>query len=155
MEEPERIQRLLHFKGFPVPWMMMLFNGLPDFRTLDAERVLRCAQERRCGICGETLGVRVCFVGGVKSCASAQFVDPPFHRECALYSFEICPYLFGRVNYSKAIPKPGTINLEVGESDKMGVYCTKSYSIVKYQGSYLFIAGVADEIIWRERRRIS
>lgn len=65
----------------------------PDFRIVDAIKVLRCIEERLCGICGTSLGKLCVFIGGPESVANRCFSDPPMHEECARYASKVCPYL--------------------------------------------------------------
>jgi hypothetical protein len=72
------------------------------------ERVLICAVERRCAICGTRMRPReawrvvsaaeaVAMLAAVENAVpfvnSAPTVEPPGHRECMLYSAIVCPYL--------------------------------------------------------------
>jgi hypothetical protein len=154
--EPHRIARLRHVGGYPVPWMM-IFNGVPDFRTLDSEKVIRAARQRLCGICGERLGKHIVFVGGKNSCKAGHFVDPPFHRECAEHAFKICPYLLGRTDLDTQRSKPKVdddmklIEGDVADSDVMGIYQTRTYELGAHGDMLLFEAGACEEITYFDR----
>jgi hypothetical protein len=157
--EPLRTLKLPRYKGFPIPWMFWISKeGIPDFKVLDHHRVLRCAQERLCGICGVKLGRYLWFVGGKVSCEHHSFLDPPMHWDCADYSFSICPYLLGVTDFSQAAPREiGSddlmIHSEVADSDVMGMYKTQSFEMDTYgeQRQLLFVAGPVDELIFRSR----
>ena len=154
--EPPRIARLQHFQGIPIPWMMLVTDGHPDFKVLDWRRVVSCGENRLCGICAEKLGRYLWFVGGEQSCSAGRFVDPPFHLERAEYAFKICPYLLGRTGYSQAQPKIGEtsklIRANLDDTTKMGLYLTGSYTLDEYEGMIMFVAGACEEIVWRERK---
>lgn len=84
-------------RGLPIPVM-----NLPpgdndpehaDFTGIHAQTVYETAGRNLCGMCGEELGYRKAFVGGPKSFASRQYVDPPFHPECAAASLRLCPHM--------------------------------------------------------------
>ncbi len=95
-------------RGYPVlaitPWR----DGQPRFGFTSTERVLICAVERRCAICGtrmeprqawrvvsatEAVAMRDAIATGVAFVNAAPTVEPPGHRECMLYSAIVCPYL--------------------------------------------------------------
>ena len=95
-------------RGYPVlaitPWQ----DGQPRFGFTSTERVLVCAVERRCAICGtplvpgeawrvvaadEALAMINAIGRGVPYANVATTVEPPGHRACMLYSAMACPYL--------------------------------------------------------------
>jgi hypothetical protein len=92
-------------RGYPVlaisPWR----DGAPDFAVTSPARILVCAVERRCSICGLGLGKgpvwRVVGAGEAVAIASepagfenaAATVEPPGHRLCMLYAAVVCPWL--------------------------------------------------------------
>lgn len=86
------------------PWQ----DGQPQFGFTSTERVLICAVERRCAICGlpldpsevwrvvaadEALAILDAIRSGVPYVNAAPTVEPPGHRACMLYSAMACPYL--------------------------------------------------------------
>jgi hypothetical protein len=92
-------------RGFPVlaitPWR----DGVPDFAVTSPARILVCAVERRCSICGLGLGKGpVWRVVGAEEAAAiaaeprsfenvASTLEPPGHRLCMLYAAVVCPWL--------------------------------------------------------------
>jgi hypothetical protein len=95
-------------RGYPVlaitPWQ----DGLPKFGFTSTERVLVCAVERRCAVCGtrleageawrvasaaEAVAMRAAQDRGVVFVNAAPTVEPPGHRACMAYSAIVCPYL--------------------------------------------------------------
>jgi hypothetical protein len=92
-------------RGFPVlaitPWR----DGAPDFAVTSPARILVCAVERRCSICGLALGkgpvwrvvsadeavAMVTHPADFENVAST--VEPPGHRLCMLYAAVVCPWL--------------------------------------------------------------
>ncbi|MGA8248762.1 MAG: hypothetical protein WB797_17780, partial [Nocardioides sp.] len=92
-------------RGFPVlaitPWR----DGAPDFAVTSPARILVCAVERRCSICGLGLGKgpvwRVVSADEAVAMAThpvdfenlASTVEPPGHRLCMLYAAVVCPWL--------------------------------------------------------------
>ncbi|KAA1418890.1 hypothetical protein F0U44_10455 [Nocardioides humilatus] len=50
---------------------------------LDRRMVVRCALARVCGVCGESLGRPIVFVGDADELARNAFHLPPLHATCA------------------------------------------------------------------------
>jgi hypothetical protein len=95
-------------RGYPVlaitPWQ----DGRPKFGLTSTERVLICAVERRCAVCGtrldpgaawrvvsaaEAVAMRAAAGAGRAFVNTAPTVEPPGHRACMTYSAIVCPYL--------------------------------------------------------------
>ncbi len=53
---PEFLSHLRTHHGLPVPFMQAVFDGVPDFRAVDPEKVIKCVEEKLCAICGRRLG---------------------------------------------------------------------------------------------------
>lgn len=92
-ELPERIARLPVSKGYPVPYFVQYFDGVPDFRAADTEKLVKCVKENRCWICGDTLGAYKTFVIGPMATMNGISSEPPMHRECAEFALRACPHL--------------------------------------------------------------
>lgn len=83
------------------PW----HDGVPAFAETSPARILVCAVERRCSICGLLLGKGPVWrvVGADEAVAimtasdgfenAATTVEPPGHRSCMLYAAVVCPWL--------------------------------------------------------------
>lgn len=89
-------------RGIPIPWMNMRpenpndIDGeptVPDYTAIWAPTVLKCAEQRLCGICGGDLGYRFAFIGGPKSAANRSYSDPPFCLPCATAAMTLCPHI--------------------------------------------------------------
>jgi hypothetical protein len=99
-------------RGYPVLAITPWSDGKPDFAITSTARILVCAVERRCSICGTPLRkgpvwrvvaaeeaaaiVAVHANGGHASGAyvnAASTVEPPGHHACMLYAAIVCPYL--------------------------------------------------------------
>jgi hypothetical protein len=92
-------------RGFPVlaitPWR----EGSPVFAVTSPARILVCAVERRCSICGLGLGKGTVWrvVAADEAVAmvedppayenAATTVEPPGHRLCMIYAAVVCPWL--------------------------------------------------------------
>ena len=85
---------------------------------------------RRCGVCGEPLGVRVAFVGGERSIANRLFSDLPMHLDCARYALQVCPFLAApKFHYQNKVPDGTAVNLHVSEErpKRFGLGVTRGY----------------------------
>lgn len=80
-------------RGLPIPYVVLMVNGVPDFRITDLERWAAAVSQHRCGLCGQPLGAWSAFIGGPKSMASHCFTDSAMHRDCAEFAIKVCPYL--------------------------------------------------------------
>jgi hypothetical protein len=92
-------------RGFPVLAITPWHDGVPDFAVTSPARILVCAVERRCSICGLGLGkglvwrvvaadeavAMVADAVGFENAAST--VEPPGHRLCMIYAAVVCPWL--------------------------------------------------------------
>jgi hypothetical protein len=95
-------------RGYPVlaitPWL----DGAPRFGYTSTDRVLICAVERRCAVCGTPMEsgqawrvvaadeatAMVDAIGrGITFANAAPTVEPPGHRACMVYSAIVCPFL--------------------------------------------------------------
>lgn len=68
-----------------------------DFKALDERHVDQCAQQRRCGVCGERIRPgkdRYAFLGPLRELQC--FGDPWMHVECADYTAGACPFVSGK-----------------------------------------------------------
>lgn len=96
-------------RGYPVLAITPWSDGKPDFAVTSTARILVCAVERRCSICGTPLrkGPVWRVVAAEEAAAisvhdnaaytnyanTAQTVEPPGHHACMLYAAIVCPYL--------------------------------------------------------------
>ena len=83
-------------RGYPIPFIVLRDKmGRPHFTVNDAVKVARCVSKRLCGLCGKRMGEQVHFIGGRRCFTDPRgaFVDPPSHRDCAVYALRVCPFL--------------------------------------------------------------
>jgi hypothetical protein len=92
-ELPPRIARLPVYEGWPVPWFVDQTVTPPDFRVVDRRKFAQAIKEKRCWVCGETLGHFLAFPLGTMCSISRTISEPPSHRECAQWSIQHCPFL--------------------------------------------------------------
>jgi hypothetical protein len=91
---PRRMQELpVDERGYVVPWFVAWENGKPEFRAMDADKFVRALKEKLCWVCGEKLGVNLCFVAGPMCGINRTSSEPPSHVECAEWSARNCPFL--------------------------------------------------------------
>lgn len=68
-------------------------SALPEFRAMDPHKFVRAIRQKLCWVCGERLGVNVCFVAGPMCGINRTSSEPPSHLECARWSARNCPFL--------------------------------------------------------------
>jgi hypothetical protein len=92
--------------GLVVPYMVDERVRPIDFKRVHDGHVRRCAEERRCGICGKFIsnGAPLAFAGpdDGRRC----FADPWMHVECAQLAMQQCPFLAGRRGWRKEETNP-------------------------------------------------
>jgi hypothetical protein len=82
--------------GLVVPYVVDARRQPIDFRHLQLGHVRKCAEDRRCGICGHQVrgAERLAFIG--PNDGRVCFADPWMHLECARLAMRQCPFLQGR-----------------------------------------------------------
>ena len=91
---PVRMQGLpVDERGYVVPWFVAWVEGKPEFRAMDPDKFVRAIKQRLCWVCGQKLGVYVCFVAGPMCGINRTSAEPPSHVECARWSAMNCPFL--------------------------------------------------------------
>ena len=157
---PARLAARPQWKGLPIPFFVtMRTDGTPDFKLVNEANRERCARERLCWVCGQTLDYWIVFVGGPLSWKNRLFLDGPLHPECAEASFTLCPFLLGRTDYgalSDMSRHDERIQLREQQDvapppDRMCIYKTRGYRRSGRPDSWLFLAAPAVSVTWRER----
>lgn len=106
-----------------------------NFSAMNARIALQMAQQRRCGVCGESIGYWVTFLGGPDSAKRRAYPEPPLHIECAEASLGLCPYLRNRNTPRSREKRTGPVGtLRPGNSptrtmDKVIIYITRRYEV--------------------------
>lgn len=92
---PPRIAKLpRNAVGYPIPWFVAtLPDGTRDFRIADQERHFDALKFGLCWICGQKTGANVAFTIGPMCAVNRISSEPPAHRNCAIYSATVCPFL--------------------------------------------------------------
>jgi hypothetical protein len=80
-------------RGYVVPWFVAWHDGKPEFRAMDPIKFFKAIRQKLCWVCGERLGVNVCFVAGPMCGINRTSSEPPSHLECARWSARNCPFL--------------------------------------------------------------
>jgi hypothetical protein len=80
-------------RGFIVPWFVDWINGEPEFRAMDMQKFRKAINKRLCWVCGNPLYSENVFVIGPMCAVNRISSEPPNHRECAVYSAKVCPFL--------------------------------------------------------------
>lgn len=135
----------------PVPFFNVMPDGSVNFTGINAETVIRCAQERLCGICGEPLDYWIAFIGGPVSAATRCYTDPPMHRECAEAAVRYCPHINRRVHRRTPDEKfdpDDTWASSLAEQDKPAswvISITRDFKTVPHEGFFFFQAATVKE----------
>jgi hypothetical protein len=91
---PERMKGLpVDERGYCVPWFVDWLDGKPEFRAMDLRKFVRAIREKLCWVCGQRLGIHMCFVAGPMCGINRTSSEPPSHVECAQWSARNCPFL--------------------------------------------------------------
>jgi hypothetical protein len=136
-------------------------DGVPDFRVADARRTVQAAKFDLCYICGQPRGRFSTFPVGPMCTVNRTSPEPPSHKECAIYSAKVCPFL------SNPEMRRGPRELPPGVSRDNGAGCailrnpgvtaiwtTRKFSIFPdHRGRRLFNIGEPEEVIWLARGR--
>lgn len=82
-------------RGLPVPVVVEWEGDVPRFAVNDSAQTLRVVRDGRCGLCGQLLKGNTWFVAGPVAALTGHgvYLDPPMHKDCAVYALKVCPYL--------------------------------------------------------------
>lgn len=92
---PENIRALPMdpVRKIPVPWFVSWFDGVPEFRVVDARKLPEAVRGSLCWVCGKRLDNRCTFVVGPMCTVNRISSEPPSHPACAEYAARACPFL--------------------------------------------------------------
>jgi hypothetical protein len=112
-------------RGYPIPAMVQYDKaGKPLFPVIDMRKWFDLAQGRCCGVCGRPMRAQqgYWFVGGPLCFENHAFTDLPMHRECAVFSLKVCPFLalprFRYILRDVTLPDGTTVNVNEHVSTK-------------------------------------
>jgi hypothetical protein len=144
-------------RGYPILFSIQQDNGTHNFLAMEPQRVIECAEQHRCGVCGLPLAPPLTFIGGPLSLANRIYSEPPMHRDCFDYAYAVCPYLVNP-QYRRVMarhdrptnlqPDPTGTRLEAG---RMAVVTTARYWFHREHGVLLFRIFPAMAVEWLER----
>lgn len=80
-------------EGYPIPYFVPNFDGKPEFRGFDPDKMRVCVRHQRCWLCGQPLGRFMAFVIGPMCSVNKTSAEPPSHYDCAFYAIQACPFL--------------------------------------------------------------
>jgi hypothetical protein len=80
-------------RGYPVPWFVAYVDGEPYFPALDVNKFKLAIRQKRCWICGQTLGRWLTFCVGPMCTLNRISAEPPCHDDCAQYAVKVCPFM--------------------------------------------------------------
>ncbi len=154
-EVPRRLtHRPRDERGYIVPWFVAWIDGKPDFRIVDAAKFKPAIEQKRCWVCGETLGAYLAFCIGSMCAINRTISEPPSHRDCAIYSARVCPFLtLPRAQRRRAnlpeehLKEPAGIGI-ARNPGAVCIWITKSYRIVRVDNGILFRLGDPIETVW-------
>jgi hypothetical protein len=168
---PPRMKRLaISEQGWIVPWFVAWFDegkptepgrGVPDFRVVDTPKIGIAIKQRRCWVCGDSLGVHLAFVLGPMCAINRTISEPPSHRDCAIFSAASCPFLTQprmRRN-EKDLYEESKSAAGFGLKRNPGCACvwiTRTYRPFRPQAGQpgiLFEIGPPEEVLWFARGR--
>lgn len=133
-------------------------NGVPDFKVIDPEAVIRCIYDRLCGLCGHRIMGRLHFIGGEASMRSKLFNDPAMHKACALYAYEVCPFLNGSLTLMKPENRTEILVSNITSPirpKRYGLYKTRSCWLGNYEGEKVIVAEPGGSIRWLNNEKVT
>lgn len=170
-EMPKNLRRRPVWNGVVVPYFVSWFidgkacderypGAKPDFRVIDMRRAAICRQRNVCWICGKQLGQHRWFIFGPSSALSRTAVEPPSHRDCAMYATKVCPYLASTTAVHRRDKLPEHKVLLDVENEHPGVvvlWSTKDYDLIPLDpsnGVFYYQPHEPDIVeFWREGRK--
>ncbi len=154
---PMRMQKLpVDERGYVVPWFVDWIDGKPEFRAMDGKKFVCAIREKLCWVCGERLGVHVCFVAGPMCGINRISAEPPSHLDCGAWSARNCPFLSNpqmvrredeRVNCQKVRENSAGFALTRNPGVTM-LWVTRTYEIFGTETGPLIQMGEPERVEW-------
>jgi hypothetical protein len=141
---PVRMSHLkIEDRGYPVPWFVAWFDGKPDFRVMDGDKLVQAVKYKKCWVCGEPLGRKFTFCIGPMCAINRTIAEPPSHHECVDFSARACPFL--------TLPKAHRreANLPDGKWSPTGLKRNPGVVLLWTTDSYRTFRGEGKEILFR------
>lgn len=141
-------------RQLPIPHSQVVNeDGTANFAAIDGQKAIHASEHQLCGLCGQTMGYWVAFIGGPKSVQVGAFVDPPMHPECAEDATRLCPHMA-----RQRVPRRDDVGADVvtpphfqeDKPDRWAIYITRQWQ-TKFEPSsrtYLFLPKPAKSVRW-------
>lgn len=155
--EPSRMAHRPHDKHHrPVPWFVALVDGVHDFRVMRPGAIGEAQARHLCWVCGVPFQRQEdrAFVIDPWFAAHRVSVEPPSHRECAIYSATACPFLATPGMTRRARNIPAAAALPAGTtSGNPGVAIVwvagyRAWRPAIHRGRTVFDIGDPKEVLW-------
>lgn len=150
---PERVRHLpVSPTGYPVPWFVAWFDGVPDFRVIDTPKMAVAVRQSRCWVCGGPLGRSLALTIGPMCSITRCISEPPSHRDCAIFAAKACPFLANPrmrrndVELPDHMPAAGTAIYR--NPGAVAVWVTRSVTPFQQEHGVLFTFDDPDEVLW-------
>lgn len=158
---PARLAKLPRDKhGRVVPWFVAWPGGQPDHRIADQAKFGEALRFGRCWLCGGPLGAYKAFIVGPMCAVNRIDAEPPSHRDCAIYSVQVCPWLMTPVMRRRdsgktelGVVNPAGVMIERNPGVTL-VWISKSYRLMRVSASegaesgVLLMMGDPVETLW-------
>lgn len=149
---PARVAALPTYRGYEVPWFVVWYDGVPDFRVADSGKLADAIRFGLCWVCGQRTGRTVAFVIGPMCAVNRISAEPPAHRDCAVYSARRCPFLSRPTmqRRDRGLPEhvdPAGVMVERNPGVAL-VWTTRSHKPFRAPGGVLFNLGEPVETLW-------
>lgn len=162
---PKRMESLpVDDRGYPVPWFVAWVDGKPEFRAMTGQKFVDAIKKKLCWVCGERLGVNICFVAGPMCGINRTSAEPPSHVECARWSARNCPFLSNprmvrredeQMNNQQLRENSAGIALTRNPGVAM-LWITRTFEVFPdRKGAYLIQMGEPDSVEWYANGKIA
>jgi hypothetical protein len=155
IEIPARMRGLPFDKhGRLVPWFVAFIDGAPDHRIALGDRFAEALRFKLCWVCGQRLGSFLSFVIGPMCSVNRVTTEPPCHKDCAVYSARVCPFLTTPRMRRRDSGKPAEAANPGGTMITRNpgvtlVWTTRSYRLESDgEGGRLLRIGASTETLW-------
>jgi hypothetical protein len=161
-DAPDRVARLpVDRRGFPIPWFVAWFDGEPDFRVTDGQKLGQAWASDLCWICGGGLGAYRAWVIGPICVVEGACPEPPAHLDCGQFAARCCPFLANplmRRNDRRApqLQKPGGI-MVAQNSEATALWVTRGRGAQPFRAAegVLFRLNPPERIEWYSNGRLA
>lgn len=152
VDVPERVKQKCEQdkRGLYVPFVVLKEGDNFHFKINDTQKTVQCVKQRCCSVCGDALEDDAWFIAGPGSAfhTHGSIADLPVHKECGVYSLQVCPYLaYGRYTSKTDLDKLykqlnddsiKLVNHSV-DQDRVPIFCfikSPKYDVHQQPGSF-------------------